>query len=106
MNNVIKISKMEYERLVDAAYKLQLLENAGVYNWQHFDDALTEWYKARKEKEVIKDFLQRLDDTLAEADVEMDVAGYGTGHRITYDTDSIEKFLYNFYRELKALDED
>ena len=92
--------------MVDAAHKFQLLENVGVVNWQHFDDALIRWHKARKEKEVIKDFLQCLDDTLAEADVEMDVAGYGTGPRITYDTDSIKKSLYNFYRELKVLDED
>ncbi len=40
MEETITISKKEYDELVNAFYKLNALENAGVDNWEWYDEAM------------------------------------------------------------------
>ena len=45
----VEISKKEYEELKDSAWLLQCLENAGVDNWQWYDEAMKEYHKGEEE---------------------------------------------------------
>lgn len=45
----ITITKMEYDQLLDDAFKLQCLESAGVDNWQGIDYAM-EMYRGEEEE--------------------------------------------------------
>lgn len=48
--STIKIPYSQYLRLLDDSDKLSALEDAGVDNWQWYDDAM-ELYNSRKEPE-------------------------------------------------------
>ena len=49
MEETVTISKKEYESLLEDSKKLTALENAGVDNWEGFDEA-REIYQQLKEK--------------------------------------------------------
>lgn len=42
----VTISKKEYESLKDDSFKLQCLENGGVDNWEGYDFAMEEYWRA------------------------------------------------------------
>lgn len=46
----VKISKEEYEELLDARDKLDALERAGVDNWDGWDDAMNIYEELQKER--------------------------------------------------------
>lgn len=43
-NELITITRKEYESLLDDSRKLGCLEDAGVDNWTFYDEAMKEYY--------------------------------------------------------------
>ncbi len=44
---MVTITKLEYEDLLDAEAKLSALEAGGVDNWEWYGDSLQEYYKKK-----------------------------------------------------------
>lgn len=44
----VTISKKEYESLKDDSFKLECLEGGGVDNWEGYDFAMEEYWKAQE----------------------------------------------------------
>lgn len=45
---MITITKEEYDRLQDRDFKLSCLEGGGVDNWEWYDESLEDYYKAHE----------------------------------------------------------
>jgi len=50
-DEMVTISKAEYESLKDDSWKLQCLEGAGVDNWEGYDYAMVEYFSEGGEDE-------------------------------------------------------
>jgi hypothetical protein len=48
---MIEITKAEYDRLVDRDFKLTCLENGGVDNWEWYSESLEDYFAAHDEDE-------------------------------------------------------
>lgn len=83
--------------------KLEALEQAGVHNWEGYDEALKCWYINEQKDEVISDFVENVLQTISEsAEVEYP-AGREAGHNILFDAtveQAVEDFFLVFSRRL------
>jgi len=81
--------------------KLEHLEAGGVDNWEWYGESLKEWFKDQAIIDAASEFIDNLNDILAEADVD-EPAGRGCGHAISYDEDAVRNRLIEFYEAIKS----
>lgn len=97
MSNVTITLKQlkEFER---SQAKLNALEAGGVDNWEWYDESLKSWHKENDYEEALEQFIDNLNDVLAEAEVDQP-AGSGCGYSITI-SESGEEFLKGLIKNI------
>ncbi len=58
----MKIDKAEYFELKCAALKLQLLEEAGVDNWEGYGDALSSYFRDKSYNDLCEEIKKEIDE--------------------------------------------
>ena len=51
IDETITITKKKYKELLDSELKLNCLENAGVDNWEWYDDAMERYHNNKEDAE-------------------------------------------------------
>lgn len=87
----VMIDSKTLKELQLAQSKLNALEAGGVDNWEWYDESLKSWHKENDYEEALEQFIDNLNDVLAEAEVDQP-AGSGCGYSITIG-ESGEDFL-------------
>lgn len=85
----IEVSQEEYRELKDAQEKLELLEAAGVDNWEFYGNALEDFTPSTELYRDAQDLLQELTEG-ARVDYP---AGRDAGHQIIFSESAIEKVV-------------
>lgn len=85
----VTIPKQEYLELQDARDKLQLLESAGVDNWEFYDEALDDYLPISYLYSEAEELLNELTEG-SHVDYP---AGRDAGHQIIFSESAVEKIV-------------
>lgn len=94
----VMIDSEKLKELQLAQSKLNALEAGGVDNWEWYDESLESWHKENEYEEALEQFIDNLNDILAEAEVDQP-AGSGCGYSITI-SESGEEFLKGLIKDI------
>lgn len=94
----VMIDSEKLKELQLAQSKLNALEAGGVDNWEWYDESLESWHKENEYEEALEQFIDNLNDILAEAEVDQP-AGSGYGYSITI-SESGEEFLKGLIKDI------
>ena len=105
MNEEIKVSKSEYEKMQRNLRKLEALEAGGVDSWDFYGDSLKDWRKENELHELVGGCIENINDILVDAEVG-EPAGSGCGYQIDLDEDAVKKLFLKFLRDASAINND
>jgi len=97
------MEKARLKQLLDCEERLQLLENAGVDNWEGYDIAMEAYEEQKEILCKIDDLVQLITEQLS-SNIETNMAGPGTGHGFFQEgLDEVEKTITEWLKENTTL---
>ncbi len=102
-----EIQDKRLKELEKAEAKLQALENAGVHNWQFYEDALKDFLQAELKEELLNELVMNIEDVFCEAEVQ-EPAGRGCGYSISineYQRNLLRKYIVNYRNVFNNLED-
>jgi hypothetical protein len=93
----VKINRQRLNYLLDLEEKMQLLEGAGVDNWEGYDIAMEQYEEKKEILGKVDDLIENIKEVLS-GHIETDLAGPNTGHGFS-DNDEVEELMVTWLKE-------